>query len=106
VSLFGRLLREITEGEFDRRPGFIPDGFELNDNVLTIFEVEDTSKLTMTKLQNIQLVGHELLDCNKIATRLVCTDRYRVIEKQIWSVFDDLLKGERDGRESNPQPVA
>ena len=93
-------LRTITDGEFGRHGvGFIPDACEFKDGTLTIYEVEDTNKLTEVKLANIQLLGHELLDCTGIQTRLICTDRYGRLETQVWHVLDDLTAVAEEGRQ-------
>ena len=70
---------------------FIPDATDVEDDVLFIYEVEDTSSLTMLKLDRISFFAHDLYDETGIYTELHVLDRYGLNERKVYDVRDEIM---------------
>lgn len=75
-------------------PKFIPDACEFVEDGrwINLYEIEDTSKLTERKLNNIKNWSDEMYSINEISVRIIVTDRYGMNECAIWSI-DDIIWG-------------
>lgn len=100
------------EGIDKGSPGFIPDGTRLRrqpphndkyiaqdewdkwDITLELWEIEDTSKINVVKMERIQGMAHGLFDMANVFTEIwVCT-RYGTRQEKVWDVRDELGPGE------------
>ncbi|MGA2281234.1 MAG: hypothetical protein ABSG80_13120 [Verrucomicrobiota bacterium] len=70
--------------------GFVPDATEVVGDTLFIYEIEDTNKLSETKLDIIQMFSHDLYDTRGYYTVLVALNRYGTEETRVWTVKDEI----------------
>lgn len=89
---------EIREIWTEKKPGFLPDLFEFNEQAmeLRIYEIEDTHPLTGDKLFEIADFWFGVDDETQWRVRLFVTDRYGLSEREIDlpEIFFQMLGGD------------
>jgi hypothetical protein len=84
---------EPAESVSDYASGFVPDAtvWDEANRTISLFEIEDSSKINAVKLRAIKRFAHDLYDLTECYTQLWVVDRWGMTEMKVWQMKDEIM---------------